>query len=55
MAMIKTSWEKVKEDKEKDDYDSITPSGFKHGMILKIKLSRSIFYYKLNKNKENIL
>lgn len=29
MAMIKTSWEKVKEDKEKDDYDSITPSGFK--------------------------
>lgn len=29
MAMVKTSWKKVKEDKEKDDYDSITPSGFK--------------------------
>ena len=29
MAIIKTSWEKVKEDKDKDDYGSITPSGFK--------------------------
>lgn len=29
MAMVKTSWKKVNEDKEKDDYGSITPSGFK--------------------------
>ena len=29
MAIIKTSWEKVKEDNEKDNYSSITPSGFK--------------------------
>ena len=29
MAMIKTSWKKVNEDDKKDDYDSITPSGFK--------------------------
>ena len=29
MAIIKTSWEKVKEDNEKDNYSLITPSGFK--------------------------
>ena len=29
MTMIKTSWEKANEDDEKDDYSSITPSGFK--------------------------
>ena len=29
MAMIKTSWKKVNEDDKKDDYDSITTSGFK--------------------------
>ena len=29
MAMIKTIWKKVNEDDAKDDYDSITPSGFK--------------------------
>ena len=29
MAMIKTSWKKVNEDDAKDDYASITPSGFK--------------------------
>ena len=29
MAMIKTNWKKANEDKEKDDYSSITPSGFK--------------------------
>ena len=28
MAMIKTSWKKVNEDDKKDDYSSITPSGF---------------------------
>ena len=28
MAMIKTSWDKVKEDNQKDDYSAITPSGF---------------------------
>lgn len=28
MAMIKTSWKKVNEDEKKDDYSSITPSGF---------------------------
>lgn len=28
MAMIKTSWEKIKEDNQKDNYSSITPSGF---------------------------
>lgn len=28
MAMIKTNWEKANEDDEKDDYSSITPSGF---------------------------
>lgn len=28
MAMIKTSWEKANEDDEKDNYSSITPSGF---------------------------
>ena len=28
MAMIKTNWKKVNEDDEKDDYSSITPSGF---------------------------
>lgn len=27
--MIKTSWEKANKDEEKDDYSSITPSGFK--------------------------
>lgn len=29
MAMIKTCWEKANEDDEKDDYSSITPTGFK--------------------------
>ena len=29
MAMVKTSWKKANEDDEKDDYSSITPSGFK--------------------------
>lgn len=29
MAIIKTCWEKVGEDREKDNYDSIIPSGFK--------------------------
>ena len=29
MAIIKTSWKKVNEDDKKDDYYSITPSGFK--------------------------
>lgn len=29
MAMIKTCWEKAKEDDEKDDYSSIIPTGFK--------------------------
>ncbi len=29
MAMIKTSWKKANADKEKDDYSSITPTGFK--------------------------
>ena len=29
MAMIKTSWKKANEDDKKDEYDSITPSGFK--------------------------
>lgn len=29
MAIIKTSWKKANEDEEKDDYSSITPSGFK--------------------------
>lgn len=28
MAMVKTNWKKVNEDDEKDDYSSITPSGF---------------------------
>ena len=28
MAIIKTSWEKANEDKEKDNYTSIIPSGF---------------------------
>ena len=28
MAMIKTNWEKVNSDDEKNDYSSITPSGF---------------------------
>ena len=28
-AMIKTSWKKANEDEEKDDYSSITPTGFK--------------------------
>ena len=28
-AMIKTSWKKANEDDEKDDYSSITPTGFK--------------------------
>ena len=28
MAMIKTCWEKANEDDEKDDYSSITPTGF---------------------------
>lgn len=28
MATIKTSWEKANEDNEKDNYSSITPSGF---------------------------
>ena len=27
-AMIKTSWKKANEDDEKDNYSSITPSGF---------------------------
>lgn len=27
--MIKTNWKKANEDEEKDDYSSITPSGFK--------------------------
>jgi len=29
MAMVKTCWEKANEDDEKDDYSSITPTGFK--------------------------
>lgn len=29
MAMVKTCWKKANEDDEKDDYSSITPSGFK--------------------------
>ena len=29
MAMVKTSWEKANKDDEKDDYSSITPTGFK--------------------------
>lgn len=29
MAIVKTCWEKTKEDDEKDDYSSITPTGFK--------------------------
>ena len=29
MAMVKTCWEKAKEDDEKADYSSITPTGFK--------------------------
>ena len=29
MAMIKTNWKKAIEDKEKDDYSSIMPTGFK--------------------------
>ncbi|MCI8637094.1 MAG: hypothetical protein HFJ36_04535 [Clostridia bacterium] len=28
MAMIKTSWKKANEDDEKNNYSSITPSGF---------------------------
>ncbi|MCI9017236.1 MAG: hypothetical protein HFJ53_08790 [Clostridia bacterium] len=28
MAMIKTNWKKANEDKQKDDYSSITPTGF---------------------------
>ena len=28
MAMIKTSWAKANEDNEKNNYTSITPSGF---------------------------
>lgn len=28
MAMIKTNWKKANADEEKDDYSSITPSGF---------------------------
>ena len=28
MAMIKTNWKKVNSDDEKNDYSSITPSGF---------------------------
>lgn len=29
MAMVKTSWKKANKDDEKDDYSSITPTGFK--------------------------
>lgn len=29
MAIVKTCWKKANEDDEKDDYSSITPSGFK--------------------------
>ena len=29
MAMIKTCWKKANEDDKKDDYSSITPSGFR--------------------------
>ena len=29
MAMVKTCWKKANEDEEKDDYSSITPTGFK--------------------------
>ena len=29
MAMVKTNWQKANEDDEKDNYSSITPSGFK--------------------------
>ena len=29
MAIVKTSWNKAHEDDKKDDYSSITPSGFK--------------------------
>ncbi len=28
MAIIKTDWKKINEDNEKDNYSSITPSGF---------------------------
>lgn len=46
MAMVKTSWKKVKEDKEKDDYDSITPSGFKQKEYAKNVVPGKYLYHR---------
>lgn len=42
-AMIKTSWKKANEDDEKDDYSSITPTGFKQQNITQTLFQEDIY------------